>query len=251
MQSPHDKLFQFAFRMPRHAAAWMHGLCPTALRAGVDWSSLQTAGERIPGGGLRAHFADAIFHAPFTDGRGEVWFVIEHKSYQDPGVHWQLLQYVVHLRRGLERRRDGQDAEKEAAKSFVALVLHHGDAGFAYDPITSGNDLEVAIAPLQPRQELLIDDLTQQDDHALRARRLTPLVTLVLLCLKNLPHLVATRVSHAIEQWADLMIAMMTARLDRTPSMRSDTMLWQSPRSPRPNSAYSSRAFWIVRTQPS
>jgi hypothetical protein len=205
VQSPHDKLFQFAFRMARHAVTWVHSMCPVAMQAGIDWRKLQPAGERIPGGGLRAHFADAIFRAPYLNGEGEVWFVIEHKSYPDPGVHWQLLQYVVHLRRGLERKPADQP-HAPRSQDFVGMVLHHGDTAFAATAGLLTSKLDRVVARHQPRQRLLVDDLTKQGENALRARHLTPLATLVLLSLQTLPHLPPEQVCRAIESWADLMI---------------------------------------------
>lgn len=206
MQSPHDKLFQFAFRFPRHAAPWIRWLCPPAIQAGVDWGDLQPAGERIPGGGLRAHFADAIFRAPFLQSEGALWFVVEHKSYPDPGVRWQLLQYVVHLCRGLDRRKNPQ-ARDHTAPNIVALVLHHGATRFVDAEVAPRSPLARAIEELRPCQRLLVDDLSEHAEAPLRARQLTPLATLVLLCLKRLPHLKAHQVCIAIEQWADLLVA--------------------------------------------
>lgn len=179
-------------------------MCPASIQAGIDWGQLQPAGERIPGGGLRAHFADAIFRAPYLDREGEVWFVIEHKSYPAPGVHWQLLQYVVHLRRSLERKPADQP-HSPRSKDFVGMMLHHGDTAFVATAGLHTTKLDRVIARHQPRQRLLVDDLTKQGENALRARQLTPLATLVLLCLKTLPGLPPEQVCRAIEAWADLM----------------------------------------------
>ena len=37
MQSPHDTLFGFTFRHPRHAAGWLRCVLPAMLAHAIDW----------------------------------------------------------------------------------------------------------------------------------------------------------------------------------------------------------------------
>ena len=53
MGTPHDILFHFTFRHPRHAAAWLTSSLPAVLVAILDWSTPRLCSESVHGQGLR------------------------------------------------------------------------------------------------------------------------------------------------------------------------------------------------------
>lgn len=195
MATPHDDLFRFTFHHAHHAAAWLRSVAPAWLRAAIDWASLRAAAESVQDGALQLRMADLVFAAERTGARGPLWLLAEHKSYRDAGVDDQLLRYTVQPR---------DLTPRPAAKPptpVVTVLLHHGDAPFA----SARSDDE--LGALEPRLPFFVDDLAIQDEPAIRARGLTALGTLTLLCLRFLRGVGETDALAAFERWADLMRA--------------------------------------------
>lgn len=201
--SPHDRLFHFVFRHQAHLATWLATALPSAIALALDWSSLAPASERLPGLGLRSHFADLVFTVRLAGGPDQLWLVVEHKAWPDPGVQGQLLRYLVHLRRAAVRR-------SEAPPLCAAVLLQHGgampeqDDAFPWLPAAPWRE---ALLALQPRLQLVVDDLSGCSEPQLRRSGLTALAQLTLLCLECLPRCQGDEALEALARWGDLLRA--------------------------------------------
>ena len=128
---------------------------------------------------------DDLFHFTFQ----------QHKAHDDADVERQLLRYAVHL--GDRARGDVGTAP------VVAVLLHHGDRPFVVGE-PAGDD---PFAAWQPQLRFVVDDLQRETEASLRARRLTPLGTLTLLCLRFLRGLSGDEALQSFERWGDLLRA--------------------------------------------
>ena len=195
MVTPHDDLFHFSFQQLRHAAAWLRWLLPAAVARAIEWASLRPAPEKLRGHAPRLSVADLVLGAKRCGDLGPVWFVVEHKAHRDPEVERQLLRYAVHL--GDRARGDLGPAP------VVAVLLHHGDQPFL-GGAPAGDD---PFAAWQPQLRFIVDDLQRETEASLRARRLTPLGTLTLLCLRFLRGQSGAETLQSFERWGDLLRA--------------------------------------------
>ena len=202
-QSPHDRLFHFVFRHPAHLATWLATALPAPIADAIDWNSLASASERLPGPRLRSHFADLVFTVRLAGCTDQLWLVVEHKAWSDPSVQGQLLRYLVHLRRAAMRR-------SEAPPLCAALLLQHGGAMPEQDDTFPGLPTAPwrdALLALQPRLRLVVDDVSGHSERQLLRAGLTALAQLTLLCLECLPRCPGDEALDAIARWGDLLRA--------------------------------------------
>lgn len=204
LEAPHDALFGAVFRHPANAASWLPTVLPPALSAAIDWRSLRPAPATAFGVHLRRHLADLVFTASLHGG-GTVVFVIEHKFDGAPELEYQLLRYVVHLRRAFLRRGRG------IAPLIVPVVLHHGATPLA--PPASHPWLAALppaaateLAAVQAKLAFFCDDLAAASREPCR-RELTPFAQLGLLCLHSLPRRLPDQVLAAFDRWQSLLRA--------------------------------------------
>ena len=195
MPSPHDTLFRFVFQHPAHAVSWLVTALPVRIAAVIDWTTLETAADRLPGLRLQPHLADLVFLAQRRDGGAPVLLLIEHKGHHDPGLRAQLLRYAVLLRHVYQQRRG-------VVPMVLAVVLQHGEPRRRHH----GTPRD-ALAPWQPMLRFVVDDLTHPDEAVLERRELTALAKLTLLCLMRLRHLPPDEVPAAFERWRHLVRA--------------------------------------------
>lgn len=203
--TPHDSLFHFAFRWVRHARSWFRSLFAPHGQAAVDWPTMQPVAEKIRGRQLRLQVTDLLFDARLVGNQQKLFLIPEHKSYHGDQLHGQLLDYVVHVRHTARSTRD------DPAPLVVVAVLYHGEPPFRSElpghPHLAAMAPEAAreLAALQPNVRFLCDDLSVATEESLRARELTPLVILVLLCLRFLRGCAPAEVLSAFDRWAELL----------------------------------------------
>ncbi|MEO6593886.1 MAG: Rpn family recombination-promoting nuclease/putative transposase [Planctomycetota bacterium] len=205
MATPHDDLFHRVFQHARHAAGWLRSVLPQALASAIDWSTLHATPEKVHGRRLRLRITDIVFAAELKRDRHSLYLVPEHKSYHDPELHDQVLQYSVHL-------AARSQSDRAPPTLVVPIVVYHGNkpwAAPAVHPHLAQLDAELAgtLGGLQPRVHFLVDDLTRCTEAELRRPGLTPLAQLTLLCLAFLPRLSATTAPEALDRWGDLLRA--------------------------------------------
>jgi len=204
VQAPHDKLFHFTFQHVHHVRGWLRSALPPAIATDIDWTELAKVHERFAGVRLRPHFADLVFVAPLRSRPQPLLILVEHKSQFDPDLNLQLLRYSIHLQRCLQ-------ASPGAQPPVLAVLLQHGRPQTTRGPgVAAASD---ALASYQPRQRLVVDRLTAMSEEAIRARRLSPLSELSLLCLSQLPDMQPHQIPDAFGRWQELLRA-----VDRTSS---------------------------------
>ncbi len=204
--TPHDTLFHFTFRHPRHAMGWFRTVMPAALVAAIDWSTLRAAPEKVPGHALRLQVTDVLFEVELHEHRHRLFVVTEHKSYDDPEAHSQMVGYSVHLAQSTR-------AAGEPPTLVVPILLCHGPTAWPDTqpphPHLEGLDPQLAavLTALQAGMRILIDDLSRCTEPELRRAELTALAQLTFLCLRFLRGWTATEALAGIERWADLLRA--------------------------------------------
>ncbi|MFN9331153.1 MAG: Rpn family recombination-promoting nuclease/putative transposase [Planctomycetota bacterium] len=200
-RTPHDRLFQFLFAHARHALDCVRTARPADVAAAIDWTTFARAGDDVVGPALRVHRADAVFAARTRAGGRDVLLLVEHKAWADAATEEQLLRYAVHLRRRAQHRG-------RQPPLLVALVVQHGTPAARTPAAPAAPAADDPFAAGQPRLPFAIDDLSGASEDGLRARGLTPLATLALLCLALPPTTDRTATLAALARWGDLLRAL-------------------------------------------
>ncbi|HEU4417551.1 MAG TPA: Rpn family recombination-promoting nuclease/putative transposase [Planctomycetota bacterium] len=204
--TPHDSLFHFTFRHPRHSAGWLRTVMPAALVAAIDWATLREAPEKVHGQTLRLLITDNLFEVAMLPAGHRLFVLIEHKSYVDREAPGQILRYSVHIAHSTR-------VEGEPPALVVPVLLCHGET--AWPELEPPHPHVEVLAPeaaavlttLQPAMRLLIDDLNRCAERELRRAGLTALAQLTLLCLRFLRDWTAAEALAGLDRWGDLLVA--------------------------------------------
>ncbi len=155
----------------------------------TDWSRLALVSGSFVDQELRQSHGDLLFTAPIAGSDSFFYVLFEHQSSPDPLLSFQMLRYKT---RTWERwLRQHPEARKLPA--IVPFVLYNGkarwkEARFFTDLIDLETALKDALLESLPRFQFLLDDLSQEEDDALRSGSLDALVRITLLSLKNARH---------------------------------------------------------------
>ncbi|MBM4062587.1 MAG: Rpn family recombination-promoting nuclease/putative transposase [Planctomycetes bacterium] len=204
----HDALFRSTFTDPQHAASLLRVLLPPALVRAADWPTLTLLPGTFVDAGLRDRESDLLFSLVVAGRPVLVYVLLEHKSFVDRWVAFQLLQYVVRIHEAFRRAHP----EATHLPPVVPVVVHHGPRGWsAARTVLDLIDLDglpppvqQALAPLQPNQHFLLDDLAAMPEGRIRHRGTTAQATLVLLALQFVRQAPDADPVGIVERWLPL-----------------------------------------------
>jgi predicted transposase YdaD len=121
LPNPHDRYFREAFGDPDVARDFFQYYLPPDIAQRIDLSSLEMIDGSFVDETLRDHASDMLYRVNISaDGDAFLYILVEHKSYPDRMVAFQLLRYVVRIWERLDRF-DGQ------LPPVLPVVLYHGE----------------------------------------------------------------------------------------------------------------------------
>jgi predicted transposase/invertase (TIGR01784 family) len=190
--SSHDQLFHFLFCQPRSVAGFLKAVLPARVVTAIEWDSLAIGQEHIPGVRLRTHRADLVFRTRRRGNDGQVWLLLEHKSVAEP--HWraQVLRYVVHLRRVVQKSGEHE------LPVIVPMLVYHGT-----EPLDPPPGDPTPFDVFEPRLRVVVVDLDQTPPSAL-SLEIAPMLRLGLHCLHAVGRFSSAQLLAAIDDWAEL-----------------------------------------------
>jgi hypothetical protein len=183
---PHDALFRSTFSQPEHAAGELQHLLPPELSARIDWPTLTLVPSSFVDEALRDSQSDLLFTAALDGKEAFIYLLFEHQSTPDALMVFRELKYEVGI-------WDGWLKEHPKAKKLpviLPILLCHGPSGWSaatrFEKVLDVDDETMAlVADFVPKFRVIVDDLADESDEALRGRAMTALGRLVLFCLKT------------------------------------------------------------------
>lgn len=121
-----DKFFKSVFSRKEIVTELFQKTLSEEVLPKLNLAELELVSGSFVDGRLKEHYADLVYRCPFT-GQGEVQLVLllEHKSYQEPYPHFQLIQYVLGLW--------NQNIKQQQKPVFVIpIVFYHGKTNWNY-----------------------------------------------------------------------------------------------------------------------
>ncbi len=97
MAGAHDALFKSIFEQPEHAAALVSPRLSNALRASIDWSTMQLVPGSFVDLELRQRHCDLVFRVASFAGPLFVYVLLEHQSTNDRDMTLRILRYLERL----------------------------------------------------------------------------------------------------------------------------------------------------------
>jgi predicted transposase/invertase (TIGR01784 family) len=185
---PHDSLFRFVFGKPVHAASELRAVLPPQLADRLDLTNLRPVNGSFVDEELTNRHCDVLMQTTLDGREAFVYVLIEHQSSPDRMMPLRMLRYLMRIwDRYLE-----QHPTAKRLPMIVPLVVYQGPRRWTY-PVELRELLDVdpetarLAGDFLPRFRFLLDDLTQLDKTALRARPVTTPVRLTVRLLRIVP----------------------------------------------------------------
>lgn len=118
LPNPHDGFFRDAFSREEVGRDFLHNYLPPEIVRILDLKSAELTKDSFTDKELRMHFSDMIYKMRLKKGGGPayVFIVLEHKSYPDWLVGFQLLRYMVRIWEQIVRKHQKEKKKKKAGK---------------------------------------------------------------------------------------------------------------------------------------
>ena len=123
LSHPHDKFFKSWFAEPGHLTDLLQVVLPLALCDQLNWATLAIQDGTYIDEEHKEHFSDLVATVELSNQPIQLYFLIEHKSYNDHGALLQLLRYMVNT-----WARDARQNPKAKLTPIVPLLFYHGEA---------------------------------------------------------------------------------------------------------------------------
>ncbi len=182
----HDALFKHIFSQPEHAISVLREILPAKLSARIDWKTLRQEPGSVVDQTLSGRHTDILFSVSLSGRRAFIYVLFEHQSDSEVLMTYRLLAYMVRI--WGKYRSDNPNAKKLPA--ILPVVLHHSEQGWTRatsfeEELDLDEETLNLVAEHIPRFRFLLEDISHQEDDALRERAMTALARLGLFCLKN------------------------------------------------------------------
>jgi predicted transposase YdaD len=161
-QSPHDEFFKAVFSDIQHARDLLEGVLPPEVRRQLDLDELVPEPASFVSEALRESLTDLLFSCPIKGSRAIVALLLEHKTWQPRHPHLQILRYMVSI-------WEKNIADAKPLQVVVPIVVHQGTTAWKMSPFADSFDgIPEELLAFIPRFDLVLEDLVQTQDKALR-----------------------------------------------------------------------------------
>ena len=183
ISSAHDKFIRNTLSNPENSRDFFSNYLPDAVLKRIDTASIRPVKGSFIDRELREHFSDLLCKADFIDGRpGYIYCLLEHKSYPDRLVAFQLLRVMVKIWSGdLRKFRKREKKAEKAGQSpplppmpfrfapVVPLVLYHGESKWNVpENFHALFDMDDELKFCVPNFRFPVTDLSEYDDDQIK-----------------------------------------------------------------------------------
>ena len=178
--NPHDKLFRETWSDLATARAFLQRFLPPALSARLNLDTIEIVKDSFIDQELQEYFSDILYKITIDKHSGYIYLLFEHKSYPEPRIHLQLLEYLLRIwRQDAKQHPKWQRARKLPV--VLPLVLYHGKRPWRISRQFAGlfHDSGGLFEPYIPDFEYLLFDLTQYADEQIKGAAFFQVVLLL------------------------------------------------------------------------
>jgi predicted transposase/invertase (TIGR01784 family) len=163
ISNPHDRFFKRLLAHSEAAHDFIRYYLPPEVVRLLDLSTLEQQKDSFVDAELRSHFSDVLYSVQTKGGAGvHIYVLIEHKSYPELWVAFQLLRYMVRIWEG--------DLEREKRLlPIIPVVLYHGVAKWQVPPTLWGLvEGPEEMRPYVPDYRYWLCDLSAYSDEEIK-----------------------------------------------------------------------------------
>ena len=122
LATPHDTFFKVTFGDKDVAQDFLKHYLPTQIANVVDLNYLTKENNSFVDERFKECFTDMLYRTKINGEDGYIYFLFEHKSYQDPLVILQLLRYIVRI------WEEKYDRKTNKLPIIIPMVIYHGES---------------------------------------------------------------------------------------------------------------------------
>ena len=178
-KDPHDRLFKRVMSDEVNVRQFIKEFLPKELSSQIDLKDMKLIPtEKVKG--YNKYYMDIAVECKIADATGQLYFVFEHKSYPDPGVLLQILNYMTVM-------WDEQRKKNNPLTPVIPVVIYHGTTSWNVTTHFQGqfDSLNESIKPYIPEFKYVLVDLTQiSDDEIEQKAKDTPFLMASLMIMK-------------------------------------------------------------------
>lgn len=176
LNQPHDKYFRATFGEVGFAKDFLSNYLPEELVDIIDMNSLEPQPTSYISEELKEQFTDLLFRINIMNKEAYVYFLFEHKSYQDRMVIFQVLNYMIavweaKIEEYLVKRKEDNiiDTVDIEIPIIIPLVVYHDKYKWNVkrtlgEMIPNYMELPDNIKKYIPNFEYMLSDLSYIDD---------------------------------------------------------------------------------------
>lgn len=152
----HDKFAKELFSQRELAVEFLKAYLPSPLLNYIDIESIVNANTSYLSTKLKETFSDVVWNVQTNDGSDlQISLLLEHKSYKDPKVVFQVLEYLAN---GYQQ----QLKNKSQIKLIVPLIYYHGKERWELKALSSYfENYEAVVQQYVPNYENIFINLHQ------------------------------------------------------------------------------------------
>ena len=192
--NPHDKLFREIWSKKEYAKDFFINYLPKDILEIIDLDSIEISKDSFIEKELKDYFSDLLYKANFSNEPGYIYFLFEHKSYQETLIHIQLLEYIIKI-----WRLHLKQVNKDQLPIVIPLVLYHGTKSWEVDTKLSSlfSEQYKKLKKYLPDFQFILYDLTKYSDEEIRGEIISRIFLLILKHIfdkdisKKLPQIVS------------------------------------------------------------
>jgi predicted transposase/invertase (TIGR01784 family) len=177
-ENPHDRFFKDVFSRREAARDFIINYLPEEVTALIDLEFLEISKDSFVDEELQEHFCDILYKSRLKEGVEVcIDFLFEHKSYEDKGLMFQILRYMVKI-------WDQALKSKKPMCPILPILLYHGPKKWTADVnFQSMMNVPEAIRPFVPEFRCMLFDLGSIEDEELKG---DVILTVALLLMKHI-----------------------------------------------------------------
>ena len=119
---PHDTLFKNVFGNRENVIDFLKNYLPKYILKLIKLETLKIIRETYISQELRKFFSDALYKVKLLEKDAYIYVLIEHKSYYEENLPFQLLEYMTQI-----WRREREEERKFKYPFILPLVIYHGE----------------------------------------------------------------------------------------------------------------------------
>ncbi|HOQ40108.1 MAG TPA: Rpn family recombination-promoting nuclease/putative transposase [Fervidobacterium sp.] len=122
LATPHDAFFKVTFGDKDVAQDFLKHYLPAQIASAVDLNYLTKENNSFVDERFKESFTDMLYKTKINGEDGYIYFLFEHKSYQDPLVILQLLRYILRI------WEEKYDRKTKKLPIIIPMVIYHGES---------------------------------------------------------------------------------------------------------------------------